>query len=212
MGPQRVEVVEVEAQNLRISVKYTVEDWNRLDGAEPFDWEKGVEIFRDRMEGRYLDVLDRLQKMRNSGFILLAMDCALIETLQQFRLALPSSQGVSTKVFTSALLRPPFDDLFDKETADRFFDAFRCGLLHQAQTGPLTRIRQHGPAVELVEGELCVNRDEFHGRVRQAYKAYAEAVLDPSEEELRTNFRKKMRMVANNRAGIGLTRTRRKRH
>ena len=39
----------------------------------------------DRVESRYLEHIRALIKRKTSGFVVLALDCALIETLEQFR-------------------------------------------------------------------------------------------------------------------------------
>lgn len=67
-------------------------DWTDLDLSKNNieNWNKAIEIFKDRIEGRYfkqIEVLDK-NKDRNiglfSGFAIMSLTCLLIETIEQF--------------------------------------------------------------------------------------------------------------------------------
>ena len=70
---------------MRISASYTVDDWKALTFTSELDWELAVDMFKDRLKTRYLDHIDVLISRKTSGFAVLTLDCALVETLQQFR-------------------------------------------------------------------------------------------------------------------------------
>lgn len=70
---------------MRISRTYTVDDWKALTLTTEADWLRAVAIFKDRLETRYLEHIRELLPRQTSGFVVLALDCALIETLEQFK-------------------------------------------------------------------------------------------------------------------------------
>src|SRR6267143_3075965 len=70
--------------SMRISPRFTADDWLQLDRSNQADWPHALEIFTDRIQGRFLDPIRRLRSYNGSGFAILALDSLLVETLQQF--------------------------------------------------------------------------------------------------------------------------------
>ena len=70
---------------MRISRNYTVDDWKALKFKDETDWESAAVMFLDRLKTRYLEHIDTILHAKTSGFAVLSLDCALIETMQQFR-------------------------------------------------------------------------------------------------------------------------------
>jgi len=89
---------------MRISRNYKAEHWNALTFNAEGDWQKGVDIFMDRLTTRYLLHIQRLLRHRTSGFAVLTLDCALIETLEQFRRGVPETPYGKGKEYFSAFL------------------------------------------------------------------------------------------------------------
>ena len=79
----------------KISSSHYSNQWtpNLADRNSP-DWKLGVEIIRDRFEYRFFSPIEVLIKHTkkeirvNSGFVIMSIDCLLIETLNQFYLGL----------------------------------------------------------------------------------------------------------------------------
>jgi hypothetical protein len=75
-------------ENVYISPRYRKDDWQQLDltKAENHGWEMAVDIFLDRINGRFLIPIDKIINHSDwrvsefSGFIVIAIDCLLIET------------------------------------------------------------------------------------------------------------------------------------
>ncbi|HSI24411.1 MAG TPA: hypothetical protein VK952_02205, partial [Methylotenera sp.] len=71
---------------MEISPSYTDIDFKVARDDEK--WEEMVVIFYDRLEGRFLKPIRLIENDMNigmfSGFSILALDCLIIETLQQF--------------------------------------------------------------------------------------------------------------------------------
>lgn len=70
---------------MRISRNYAVDDWCELHFSDEAEWQKAVDMLRDRLETRYLEHIRSLLLRQTSGFVVLALDSALIETMEQFR-------------------------------------------------------------------------------------------------------------------------------
>src|SRR5947209_6806054 len=131
---------------LRISPRYTSADWQRLDSCNPKDWEMAAEIVRDRLVGRFLHFASNCLKEKDSGFVVLAIDCLLIETIQQFRDGVTKGRGKSGEMVKRFLEGTRFQPEFDAEARQRFFEDIRCGLLHQAEAKRMWLIRRRQPA------------------------------------------------------------------
>ena len=183
-------------QPMRISPNCTVDDWEALAFTVEEDWQKAVNILEDRLRGRFFDIVAEIKDHPFAGFAVLALDCLLIETLQQFRKGMaktPPRKGCS--YFVSFLTETSFGSYFNKITAGMFYDQIRCGILHQAEVKESSRVRKDSPTLVEFTADgrgLIVNRDLFHSELVKAFKQYLADLRDPQNGELRRNFRKKM--------------------
>jgi hypothetical protein len=180
-----------------ISPKYQVADWVALDFSKDADWKKATAIIADRLDGRFFKMVERIQGENFSGFAVLALDCLLIESLQQFKMGVDETpHRQCSRYFEAFLTSPRLDRYFDEVTAKRFYDQFRCGILHQAEVKKSSRVLRYGPLVrETPDGEgLIINRKKFHTEVRRAFAAYLRA-LRQGDQVLRDNAKKKMQFI-----------------
>src|SRR5215510_203703 len=99
--PNEVAASEMEA--LRISPMYTSRDWEALDSNSPKDWSRAADMIRDRLEGRFLRFASNCLRSRDSGFVVLAIDSLLAETIQQFKEGVTKSRGKSKVMITRFL-------------------------------------------------------------------------------------------------------------
>ena len=91
----------------KISPKYRASDYQSLNlHADKNDnWEKATDIFYDRINGRFLAPVDAIvdhdsYEIREfSGFSILAIDCLIIETLNQFYKGIDETSGENWKAF-----------------------------------------------------------------------------------------------------------------
>ena len=187
---------------MKISPKYRVSDFTKAhsDGS----WDTLVNIFSDRLEGRYLKPIELIltgdcEINEFSGFSILALDCILIETLSQFDKGIedtPFRQGKLS--FVSFLTtKNDFKDNFDDATAETFYDHFRNGLLHQAQTKEksLIKINQSKMVTKITDG-LIIDRLKFHDALKNEIESYKQHLLK-DELNLRPNFILKMKHICN---------------
>jgi len=191
---------------MRISPNYHVGHWNRLTFSEEGDWQKAVDIFVDRVQGRFFEIIAGIECHQYAGFAVMALDCLLIETLQQCREGKPASpRNKSREYFVRFLTDTAFAEFFTKERAIIFYEHIRCGILHQAETKESSKltIREHAQlAAPAPDGSgLIINRRLFHKRLKRVFEEYEASLRDPSQAELRRNLRKKMDHICRNTAG-----------
>jgi len=172
------------------------------------DWNRAIRIFEDRLRGRYFNYIGVLLSFEysvqdyHSGFAITALDCLIVETLQQFYDGRDSSQG-SEKSFERFLTSTSFGDderfgkdMSDGSLADLFYDQIRCGILHQAEVKTDSRIVSTGAKLITREGKgVVVNRREFHAQLVSEFESYIKRLRKPKSEkdqDLREKFRQKM--------------------
>ena len=118
-------------------------DWQalKLDDPTSAHWADAVQILEGRIHERYIEPIDHLISAEESrpaierrfGFTVLAVDCLLIETLGAFLDGLKDTDRKSEATFCKFLTtRSLFVGDFTKDLAKRFYEEFRCGILHQA--------------------------------------------------------------------------------
>jgi hypothetical protein len=185
---------------MHISRKYNVEQWKILDFTSETDWQMAVTIFEDRLETRYLEHIRALLPRTTSGFVVLALDCALIETLHQFRLGTPKTpDGDGKKYFVSFLTTTLFSEHFDEESAGLFYRTIRCGLLHQTEAGSTSRIKRGSdlPVVAYTSDHsgIIINTKRFHDLLEKTIANYVVELRKPTSTIARKAFLKKMNSI-----------------
>jgi hypothetical protein len=185
---------------VRVSRNYSVEDWKALSFDDEAHWATAVAIFTDRIETRYLEHIRALLERKTSGFVVLALDCALIETLEQFRRGTRKTpQRKGREYFEAFLTETAFGNNFTKTLAGLFYTEIRCGLLHQSEAGGTSRVKRGGtlPLVSTTtDGTgIVVNTPVFHALLESTIGDYASGLLAGQDVEQRTAFRRKMNFI-----------------
>jgi hypothetical protein len=193
---------------MEIAPGINAEEWNnlRLDDDESADWKRAVEILEARINGRFIEPIDQLiaaeestpPKQRRFGFVVLAVDCLLVETLWAFRQGWTTGEGKAREAFVGFLTtRPKFQKLFNSpDLAERFYKEFRCGILHQGETSSNSRVWSTGELLQCNDDQIIVNRTKFHKRLKEEFQDYSAELQDLSNAPLRKNFRKKMDFIS----------------
>jgi hypothetical protein len=191
--------------DISISPKYRKSHWQKAHANS--DWNCMVEIFKDRIESRFLQPIRLIANHRDigefSGFSILALDCLIIETLNQFYSGLDETQGAHDIAFWNFFKNSEFfKDHFSRKKAFTFYSHYRCGIMHQAQTKKKSVVRiDQSTMIQSVENDisegLIVDRSKFHGAVEREISSYIERLKDGSGKnfELRSNFVKKMNII-----------------
>lgn len=191
---------------MEIAPGFTGEEWRKLslDDSGHHDWQRAVDVLRDRLWKRYVEPVNMLicnepldPTERAIGFTVLAIDCLLVETYTCFRLGIVNSSGQSQRIFTTFLVkRPRFGSYFDATQAKRFYLDYRCGILHQAEIPSDCRIWSIGPLREERNGVTYVNRNAFHTELKAEIEEYLSELRAGRDEALRTHFRHKMDRIS----------------
>lgn len=182
-----------------ISRKYTAEDWKSLTFKTEEEWQRAIDIFLDRIETRYLIHVDKIIKHRTSGFAVLALDCTLVETLEQFRRGKEKTPGRKVgDYFVAFLTSTSFKKHFDKDKAKMFYKQIRCGLLHQTEAKN-SRVKRTSalPMIAYTKGNkgLVVNSMPFHQELKTVIRQYADELRNPKSKKAREAFRAKMDFI-----------------
>jgi hypothetical protein len=187
-------------------VEATIWQGLKLDDPRSGGWDAAVEILSARIHERYIAPVDFLVASeatkppsdRRYGFTVLAVDCMLVETLGAFLEGLEDTEGKSKKTFCNFLrTRRLFAAEFSSdELAEKFYKQFRCGILHQAESGGASKVWSVGPMLRVEGNAITVNRNKFHDCLKAEFQNYLSELRDSKNSALRTNFRKKMDFVS----------------
>ena len=191
--------------DISISPKYRTSHWQKAHAGS--DWDSMVEMFEDRIEGRFLKPIRLIANDPDigefSGFSILALDCLIIETLNQFYSGLNETEGAHDKAFWNFFKNSEFfKGHFSRKKAFTFYGHYRCGILHQAQTKKKSVVRiDQRTMIQSVEDDiskgLIVDRSIFHKALEQEISSYMEKLIKGGEEnsKLRANFIEKMNII-----------------
>jgi hypothetical protein len=188
---------------MRISKSYSVQDWKALSFSDETDWQRAIGIFVDRIETRFLGFIRLIERREHSGFVVMALDCLLIETLEQFYKGVPETPFKKSKdYFMNFLTTSSFGKFFSQASAEVFYRQIRCGILHQAEIKGDSRIlitRGKPLVTPSKHGGLIINRKLFHGQLVKEYEDYVSRLRrnDPPDQDLRSKFREKMNYICN---------------
>lgn len=183
---------------MQISPRFKASDWKRLDFSQEAGWKKAVVILDDRISGRFLKMVERIEDVEFSGFAALALDCLLIETLQQFIEGVEvTPRNKAKEYFQRFLTSTRFGGDFDLTSAGTFYEQFRCGILHQAEIKGSSKVWKVGKTVQpTADGMgLIVNHKILHAKLRCAFASYLRELRRGSDKTLRGNFKMKMDFI-----------------
>ncbi|NGM74732.1 hypothetical protein [Sphingobacterium sp. SGL-16] len=192
---------------VKISPKYSKSDWDTLNlihGSK--DWNTAVDIFEDRMYGRFFNQIKILENNKDrevgkfAGFAIIALDCLIIETLQQFYNGQKETSGHHSIAFHNFFQKSnDFRAFFtSKRKSYIFYSHIRCGILHQAQTKKKSLIHIRKEPIlawannnDIEEG-ILIQRHLFHQEILSVFSNYCNELRNPINTKLRTNFKSKM--------------------
>jgi hypothetical protein len=192
---------------LRISPKYTSRDWKALDPKNPSDWAKAADIVRDRLDGRFLQFATSSLRYKYSGFVVLAIDSLLAETIQQFKDGIIDGTGMSGKLVKRFLEGLRFQPDFDADARKAFYTDIRCGLLHQAEAKEMWFIRRNQPTMlqRVEDGRgYIIDVKRFHAGVQASLNDYLNLIPDFQSLSLRRNLWQKMDHICRVREARGV--------
>jgi hypothetical protein len=190
------------ASDFRISPNYKDSQWKSLeldDGREK-DWLTAINIVEDRVRGRFVKWIDEICPCQFSGFAVVALDCALLETLYGFFKG--KSEGKTKKIYKSFLtgsLTGTGNFSLDENTAKSFYEDVRNGIIHDTETRKNWIIEQTKPAKLIVErnaaGNFVLNRSNLHTALKSEFEMWLKK-LRGGDADLRRRMRARMEEIA----------------
>lgn len=184
-----------------VSVNFSKQDYLDLNltlNSDDYTFDKAIDIFIDRIEGRFFKQIQILSDDYNqNGFSIMALECLLIETLAQFLKGLDDTHGASKREYVDFLINRLhcFPSLV---AAEKFYSYIRCGILHQAQTKPNSGLTFGAKnAIEWRNNFLIVSVDTFTNEINSFFQSYCRNLKIRSNVDLRLNFIKKMDYICN---------------
>jgi hypothetical protein len=169
------------------------------------NWETAINIFEDRIYGRFLNIITSTNQEPFSGFAVMALACLLCETLQQFYDGVDKSKS-PTKDFIRFLASSSFKQYFGTDNtpitsmAAIFYDQIRCGILHMAEAKKtsLIEVEDKFLLVDWSDDQhtgLIVNRNKFYAQLVMEIEYYIASLrirpANPTSHPWK-NFKKKM--------------------
>jgi hypothetical protein len=197
-------------ETLRISPKYTSDDWTALDKTDATHWPKAIAIVQDRLHGRFLHFADKCLKEDYSGFVVLSIDCLLVETIQQFIEGETDGRKKSERCFRRFLAGPRFrSDFKPAKTRKIFYSDIRCGLLHQAEAKNKWLIRRKQPTMLKIVGTdgYIIDVERFHKAIQDSLDDYVTLLSKAESTDLRDKLWTKMDHICNARTSRGAMET-----
>jgi hypothetical protein len=167
---------------------------------------KRPDILKDRLDGRFLRFASNWLNDRYSGFVVLAIDSLLTETIQQFVDGITDGHRRSKQMVTRFLEGRRFQPDFDAKAREAFYVDIRCGLLHQAEAKRmwLTRRKQVSLLQRVVHGEgYILDVERFHAAVQGSLNDYVRLISEPANSLLRSNLWAKMDQICSVRKARG---------
>lgn len=191
---------------LRISPQYTSLDWQALNANDPKDWPKAADVVRDRLDGRFLRFASDWLSDKYSGFVVLAIDSLLAETIQQFVDGVTDGHRRSKQMVMRFLEGTRFQPDFDAKAREAFYVDIRCGLLHQAEAKRMWLIRRKQAALlqKVAHGEgYIIDVERFHAGLQGSLNDYVTLISEPASSLLRSHLWKKMDQICSVRTARG---------
>jgi hypothetical protein len=180
---------------------WTVEDWRKIDFGTEEGWQEAINIGEARLDARFFQQIDLIKNIPYAGFAVMALDCLLIETLQQFFDGKHETDSKKNEsAFCRFLTETSFKKHFSKSSASKFYKLIRNGILHQAEIKGTSRIviRPHIPLVTRISNGLVINREEFHKQLEIEFENYIKKLRNtPADLTLRGRFKNKMDAICN---------------
>ena len=181
-----------------IAPGYTKEEYINLNLSVDSDeatWQKAIDIFKARIEKRFLHKIDLLLKHDNEDvFGAMALCCLLVETLAQFKDGFENYKGCSKSKYSKFLS----DSLeIGEEESKLFYDNMRCGILHSAQTKVNAILCLDGQSVLFYQdNSMFVDVEKFAGKLKEYYENYCGRLSNQKNKKARRNFIRKMNFIS----------------
>ena len=182
---------------------WTVAHYKAIDFSTEEGWQKAIDIFEDRIRNRFLNIVSNIENLPDAGFAVMALDCLLIEALEQTRKGTPTTpDGQGVQYFIDFLTLTNFQTDFDAAKATKFRRYFRNGILHQAEIEGSSRVRTD-PDLPMIQDSpdgkgLIINRRKFHRKLVCVFEDYVDVLRNPANQAQRGHLKDKLDAICQN--------------
>lgn len=201
MNPNRERLRRIyDPADTELASGFSVRDYERARDSSPPDRAVVADAIQRRFTERY--IAPARAKPRH-GFMMMAVSCLMIETLESFRQGWDNSDRRGKEAFCA------FFDHWDtfkdfRGHAEAFYIGVRCGILHQAETTRGWRIRR-GRSVLFDPLNRVVNAERFLSCLNEVLNSFCGDLKTApwSGYEWRM-VQKKMNAIAHNCRGVAV--------
>lgn len=179
------------ADKTKLSSTVTVARYREL--AQNDDRQALAQFVCERFNERYFRPIESTPAADKHGFMIMAVCCLVIETLESFYQGKEDTKGCSKEMFDAFFKRDTPLKVFAGGD-DWFYKDIRCGILHQSEARGGWRIFRQGPLVDMPTKRI--NATRFIRELRKVVDTYANQIQH--DDALRAQFKKKMEVVCNN--------------
>jgi hypothetical protein len=130
-----------------------------------------IRLIYHRFNNRYI----KHTKGADSGFLIMAICCLMLEALQSFKHGLNDTKGIGVRVFRRFFQEETRHFPGFSKIADDFYYNIRCGILHQAETKNAWRILLRSGKL-LDDKEYSINATKFLDALEQSMNDYVETL------------------------------------
>lgn len=200
--------------DLYLSEKYKLSDYIALNlniNGQTEVWEKAINIFISRINGRYFNAINKLsnngniEEMQKYGFSIMSIECLLIDTLVKFRYGpirinnhinrddrfkkfrFNQENKIRFMKFLSEFLSEEF---VEEKNAEKFYKDIRCGIVHFGSTENMSRLTcDSDKLIKLLEnGDISVDVNILYNKLERYFQKYINDLKDINQRKLRENF------------------------
>lgn len=143
-----------------------------------------------------MEIADRLEKIDDSGFVILSIVIAYIEGNQQFREGEPS-YGTSKKKFITGIRRIFNKQDISEEVLIDYYKQIRCGLFHDGMTKENVFISgDFKNPLSYNNGVIMVNPKLFLDAVKNDFENYIDLLKYSTDNSHLRRFTKRYNLVS----------------
>lgn len=196
--------MEEKMDKTKLSSTVTVKKYRNM--VDDKDKDGIAKFLYERFSERYIIPLKNVPRDKKSGFIIMAVGCFMIETLESFQHGWPDTRGKilynGKKIRKGKAAFRYFFNRYEqfhnfKNYEDDFYKNVRCGILHQSETTNGWRILRRGPL--FIKESKAINATIFLNRLDECLKDYCDELRRSEwESDLWENLRKKMNNICRN--------------
>lgn len=135
-----------------------------------------IRLISHRFQNRYLIHIKNI----DSGFLIMAISCLMIETLQSFKEGKPDTSRIGKKIFKNFFKSEQNNFPGFYEISNEFYKDIRCGILHQSETTNAWRVLRTGSIIDKID--FSINAKEFLIAFDKSVKSYLDELTNSDFE------------------------------